>query len=62
MPGTDHSREHVPFLAYGKNLKENVNLGTRKSFADMGQTIAEILKVEKIQNGESFLDHIYSEK
>ena len=58
MPGTDHSREHVPFLAYGKNLKENVNLGTRKSFADMGQTIADILKVEKIQNGESFLKEI----
>lgn len=62
MPGTDHSREHVPFLAYGKNLKENINLGTRKSFADMGQTLAEMLKVEKIQNGESFLDHIYFEK
>jgi len=55
MPGTDHSREHVPFLAYGKNLKENIDLGTRNSFADMGQTIAEILNVEKIKNGESFL-------
>ncbi|WP_297423070.1 phosphopentomutase [Clostridium sp.] len=55
MPGTDHSREYVPFLAYGKNLRENVNLGTRNSFADMGQTIAEILNVEKIKNGESFL-------
>jgi phosphopentomutase len=58
MPGTDHSREHVPFLAYGKCLKENVNLGTRNSFADMGQTVAEILKVEKIKNGESFLKEI----
>ena len=59
MPGTDHSREHVPFLAYGKNLKENVNLGTRNSFADMGQTVAEILNVEKIKNGESFLKDIH---
>lgn len=58
MPGTDHSREHVPFLAYGKNLKENVDLGTRNSFADMGQTVADILNVEKIQNGESFLKEI----
>src|SRR5471030_3142947 len=41
MPGTDHSREHVPFLAYGKTLKENINLETRSSFADMGQTIAD---------------------
>jgi len=59
MPGTDHSREYVPFLAYGKNLKTNINLGTRNSFADMGQTIAEILVVEKIKNGESFLKEIY---
>ena len=58
MPGTDHSREHVPFLAYGKSLKENVDLGTRNSFADMGQTVANILNVEKIQNGESFLEEI----
>lgn len=58
MPGTDHSREHVPFLAYGKKLRENVNLATRNSFADMGQTVAEILNVEKIKNGESFLKEI----
>ena len=58
MPGTDHSREHVPFLAYGKQLKENVNLGTRNSFADMGQTVAEVLKVEKINNGASFLEQL----
>ncbi|ABK61687.1 MULTISPECIES: phosphopentomutase [Clostridium] len=58
MPGTDHSREHVPFLAYGKALKENVNLGTRESFADMGQTIAEIFDVEPIRHGKSFLKEI----
>lgn len=56
--GTDHTREYVPFLAYGKNLKENVNLGTRNTFADIGQTIAEIFGTEKIQNGESFLKEI----
>ncbi len=58
FPGTDHTREHVPFLAYGKALKENVNLGTRNTFSDMGQTIAEILNVDKIKNGESFLNDI----
>lgn len=57
-PGTDHTREYVPFLAYGKELKKNVNLGTRNSFSDMGQTIAEIFNVEKISYGESFLNKI----
>lgn len=58
MPGTDHSREYVPFLAYGKALKNNVNLGTRATFADIGQTVAKIFSVELIKNGESFLDKI----
>ncbi len=58
MPGTDHSREHVPFLAYGKALKENGNLGTRESFADMGQTVAEIFNVEPIRYGKGFLGEI----
>lgn len=58
VPGTDHTREYVPFLAYGKALKENVNLGTRMCFADMGQTVSEIFGVEKIKNGESFLKEI----
>jgi len=53
--GTDHTREYVPFVAYGKNLKKNVNLGTRNTFADMGQTVAEIFKVDKLLNGDSFL-------
>lgn len=57
-PGTDHTREYVPFLAYGKELKKNVNLGTRNGFFDMGQTIAEIFNVEKISYGESFLNKI----
>lgn len=56
--GTDHTREYVPFLAYGKPFKSNVNLGTRKNFADMGQTVAEIFSVENIKNGESFLKEI----
>lgn len=58
VPGTDHSREYVPFLAYGKLLNENVNIGTRKTFADIGQTIAEILNVEKVRIGDSFKSEI----
>lgn len=57
--GTDHTREYVPFIAYGKNIKHNINLGTRKTFADMGQTLAEMFNVEKLRNGESFLKQIY---
>lgn len=58
MPGTDHTREYVPFLAYGKALRSNVNLGTRKTFADIGQTVAAIFEVKPIQNGKSFLGDI----
>ena len=51
-------REYVPFLAYGKALKQNVNLGTKMGFYSMGQTICEMLNVEPIINGESFLKEI----
>ncbi len=52
--GTDHTREYVPVLIYGKNIKP-VNIGTRKSFADLGKTIADMLSVsgEELE-GESF--------
>lgn len=51
---TDHSREYIPFLAYGEGLKQGVNLGVRKSFADIGQTINEIFGLPKLPIGESF--------
>ncbi|WP_334292077.1 phosphopentomutase [Defluviitalea phaphyphila] len=57
-PSTDHSREYVPFIAYGKGLKQNIDLKTRKSFADIGQTIGEILGTEKIKHGISFAKDI----
>ncbi|EOC99864.1 phosphopentomutase [Caldisalinibacter kiritimatiensis] len=56
--GTDHTREYVPFIAYGKELKNNVDLKTRKTFSDIGQTVADIFDVEPIKNGESFLNII----
>ena len=57
-PSTDHSREYVPLLVYGKSIKKGVNLGERKSFSDVGNTIAEIFKVSGTKNGESFLKEI----
>ncbi len=56
--GTDHTREYTPIIAYGKEIKSNVNLGTRKSFADISATIADILRVEPLQYGESFKNQI----
>ena len=56
-PSTDHSREHVPLLAWGKGLKEGVDLGTRKTFSDLGATIGEVFGI-KTEAGESFLGRI----
>ncbi len=57
-PSTDHSREYVPVLLYGKGLMKNVNLGTRSTFADIGQTVAELFGLEPLLAGKSFLDSI----
>lgn len=56
--GTDHTREYVPFLAYGKPLRENTNLGTLEGFFTMGQTICDIFDAEPIPHGKSFLKEI----
>lgn len=58
---TDHSREYVPLLIYGKKVKEGVSLGIRSSFADLGATIAEYLETEPLEHGESFLKSFYLE-
>ena len=55
---TDHSREYVPVLVYGKNVKENADLGVRKTFADLGQTISDYLGLEANFEAESFLQDI----
>lgn len=52
--GWDHTREMIPILVYGKKVKSNINLGTRKSFADIGATICEYLGTSKTETGESF--------
>ncbi len=55
--GSDHTREYVPLLVYGKNAKGGIDLGTRQSLSDIGQTVAENFGVE-IADGVSFLDDI----
>jgi phosphopentomutase len=57
-PSTDHSREYVPLLVYGEKVKAGINLGIRKTFADLGATIAEIFDIKKPEEGESFLKDI----
>ena len=55
---TDHSREYVPLLVYGKPIKKGVNLGTRGSFSDIAATIAEYLGIKAQIEGKSFLKDI----
>lgn len=57
-PGNDHTREFVPLLCYHQNIK-TVNLMQRSTFADLGQTIAELFNVEKMAYGTSFLSALY---
>ena len=59
-PSTDHSREYVPLLVTGANVGRGIDLGTRKTFADLGQTIAEVFNVGPIAYGTSFLKEIVS--
>ena len=57
-PSTDHSREHVPLLVTGPAVKAGINLGTRKTFADLGQTIADNFGVGPMPHGTSFLGEL----
>jgi phosphopentomutase len=58
---TDHTREYVPLLVYGKTIKQNINLGIRKTLADVAQTIADIFEIDPMKNGISFKDDIFDE-
>ena len=59
-PSTDHSRERVPLLVYGPRVGA-VSLGERRSFADMGQTVAEFLGTPPLAAGTSFLREVWSD-
>src|SRR5512143_3609819 len=53
-PSTDHSREYVPLLAYAPGARRGVNLGTRATLSDIGQTVAENFGA-RLAHGDSFL-------
>ena len=57
-PSTDHAREYVPVLLYGAGVRAGVDLGTRATFADLGQTLAEVFGVGPLTHGTSFLSEI----
>lgn len=56
--GSDHTREYAPLLVFGKNAKKGVDLGTRASLADIGQTVAENFDL-RLTAGESFLRQLF---
>lgn len=60
-PSTDHSREYTPLVIAGRPVKAGVNLGTRKTFADIAATILDYLGVQGETEGESFLKAIVRE-
>lgn len=55
--GTDHTREYTPLLVFGKEITPT-NLGVRKSFADIGASVCDMLGVKNTLSGESFLGEI----
>jgi phosphopentomutase len=57
-PSTDHSREHLPLLVAGTRVRAGVSLGTRDTFADLAQTLAELFRVPRLAHGRSFLKEI----
>jgi phosphopentomutase len=59
FPGSDHTREYAPLLVYGKSARQGVDLGTRGSLADIGQTVAENFGL-RLTAGKSFLREVMS--
>ena len=57
-PGTDHTREYIPLIVYGKECREGINLGTRNSFAVIGATVCDLLEVGHNSVGTGFKDLI----
>ena len=57
-PSTDHSREHVPLMITGASITHGVDVGTRATFADLGQTIADLFGAPPLAHGTSFLKEI----
>ena len=56
--GTDHTREHVPVLVWGKKMKGGVNLGIRKTYADLSATVLDFFGIENTLKGTSMLSEM----
>lgn len=59
-PSTDHAREYVPVFVAGAAVRRGVDLGTRASFSDLGQTLADLFGVGPLAHGASFLPEMMS--
>lgn len=57
-PSTDHSREYIPLVLYGSPVRQGVNMGTRKTFADIAASILEYFDITSEVSGTSFLKSI----
>jgi phosphopentomutase len=55
---TDHSREYVPLLAAGARVRAGADVGTRKTFADLGQSLSDVFGSGRLAHGTSFLPEI----
>jgi phosphopentomutase len=58
---TDHTREYVPLLVYGKKIRKTIDLGIRETFADCGQTITDLLNAGCLKNGTGFKGEMIDE-
>ncbi|WP_459251421.1 phosphopentomutase [Fusibacter bizertensis] len=56
--GTDHTREYIPLLIFGEQVKAGTNIGTRKTFADVAATVSDILGISSTPYGTSFKNEI----
>lgn len=56
--GSDHTREYIPIMIYGEQVKAGVNIGTRKTFADIAATVSDILGIQATPYGTSFKKEI----
>lgn len=61
-PSTDHSREYIPILIYGKSIKNKINIGTRECFCDIGATILDVLNIKGEIEGSSFKSLLFKER
>lgn len=58
LKSTDHSREYTPLLVYGKQIRQGVNLATRKTFSDIAKSILDIFQINADICGTSFWNQI----